>query len=96
MPNRHNGPDPEPSGRARQRLLAIVSPPGSVCHLCDKPIVYGLRARHRLGPSMDHVIARSKGGTWDVWNLKPAHFGCNSARGNRDIPAKAGKRSRRW
>ncbi len=77
----------DPSGRERQRLLAVVCPPGSVCWLCGGargPIVLGLRRGHPLGPSMDHVVPRSMGGSWDLSNLRPAHFGCNSARGARD------------
>ncbi|PWC04265.1 HNH endonuclease [Agromyces badenianii] len=96
MPNRHNGPDPEPSGRERQRLLAEVCPPGSICHLCKEPIEFGLRRWHPRGPSMDHLRPRSKGGTWDRWNLAPAHYGCNSARGNADLEPPKPKRSRRW
>ena len=93
MPNRHNGPDPEPSGRARQQLLAEVCPPGSLCEVpeCKQPsrvIEFDLRRFHPRGPSMDHILPRSKGGTWDRSNLRPAHYGCNSARGNRDdLPA---------
>ncbi|MFJ2535867.1 HNH endonuclease [Microbacterium maritypicum] len=99
MPSRANGPDKEPSATERARLLKIVCPPGSVCHLCRGargPIIWGLRRWHSLGPSMDHVVPRSQGGTWDLWNLRPAHYGCNSGRRDRDIPAVPGVRSRRW
>jgi 5-methylcytosine-specific restriction endonuclease McrA len=35
--------------------------------------------------SIDHVVARSKGGSvWDLDNLRPAHIKCNMSRGNRD------------
>lgn len=95
MPVRSDGPDIEPSGRERQRMLAIVCPPGATCWLCHEPITFGLRPRHPRGPSMDHVTPRSKGGTWDLPNLRPAHYGCNAARGNRDVRVK-GHRSRRW
>ena len=84
MPNRDYGPDPEPSGRERQRLLAEVCPPGSICSLCGEPIEFDRPRWHPRGPSMDHRVPRSKGGTWDRSNLRPAHYGCNSARGNRD------------
>ncbi|WP_413775521.1 HNH endonuclease [Microbacterium sp. J1-1] len=99
MASRADGPDKEPSATERARLLAIVCPPGSVCHLCGGakgPIRFDLRRWHPLGPSMDHVIPRSRGGTWDLWNLRPAHYGCNSGRRDRDIPARPGIRSRRW
>jgi 5-methylcytosine-specific restriction endonuclease McrA len=96
MSNRDNGPDPEPSGRARQKLLAEVAPEGSRCHLCGEAIDYNRPRFHPRGPSMDHVIPRSKGGLWERGNLRPAHYGCNSSRGNRDLPAKATRHSRAW
>ena len=96
MPNRHYGPDEEPSGRERQRLLQIVAPPGSACHLCGRLIVHGLRRWHPLGPSMDHLLPRSRGGTWELHNLAAAHYGCNSARGNKLLEPKPTRRSRRW
>lgn len=101
MPNRHNGPDPEPSGRARQKLLRQICPEGSLCEVpnCKAPtraIVFGLRRWHPLGPSMDHILPRSLGGTWDPANLRPAHYGCNSARQNKlDQPTRP-RRSRDW
>lgn len=96
MVSRAYGPDPEPSATERKRLLAIVCPPGSDCHLCRTPIRFGLRRWHPKGPSMDHVIPRSKGGTWDLANLRPAHYGCNSGRRDRDIVSLPGTRSRAW
>ncbi|WP_416347758.1 HNH endonuclease [Cryobacterium sp. 5I3] len=45
---------------------------------------------------MDHLVPRSKGGFWDRSNLAPAHYGCNSARGNDDLPVKRTRRSRAW
>jgi 5-methylcytosine-specific restriction endonuclease McrA len=49
-----------------------------VCHLCGMWISDDTR-------SVDHIIARSHGGTDDLENLRPAHKLCNSARGNRPI-----------
>ncbi|WP_368491454.1 HNH endonuclease [Bifidobacterium tibiigranuli] len=92
------GPDREPTGRERQRLLRLVCPTGSVCALCGKPIVFGLRPRHPLGPSIDHILPRSLGGTWAMGNLQPAHYGCNSAKQNRiqRIESQNHIRSRNW
>ena len=58
--------------RKRQQVLEVY---GNVCWLCGQPIA-GL-------PSADHVIPRSKGGSDDIENLRPAHTGCNARRGNR-------------
>ncbi|KAA9111563.1 HNH endonuclease [Microbacterium rhizomatis] len=81
------------------RLLAIVCPPESVCWLCRGtlgPIRHDLGGRHRLGPSLDHVVPASKGGTWDLSNLRPAHQCCNSARRDRPPSIPRGVRSSRW
>lgn len=53
------------------------------CHLCGEWINTELTGNY--GPSVDHIIARSNGGTDDLPNLKPAHTLCNSIRGNRPI-----------
>lgn len=73
-------------GRATQDLLArVLHAQGTTCHLCLKPVTLGLRPRHPRGPSLDHLIPRSKGGT-DVWeNLRIAHHGCNSRRGSKEL-----------
>jgi 5-methylcytosine-specific restriction endonuclease McrA len=53
------------------------------CWLCHQPIMRGMKAPHPLSPSVDHVLPRSRGGGHEVWNLRAAHFQCNSLRGNR-------------
>ncbi|MGZ0067850.1 HNH endonuclease [Microbacterium arborescens] len=79
--------------------MAIVVPPGAECWLCRGrrgPILRGLRPRHPLGPSLDHVVPASRGGTWDLSNLRPAHFGCNAGRRDRAPKLPPGSRSSRW
>ncbi|MBF0808519.1 HNH endonuclease [Rothia nasimurium] len=65
------------------------------CWLCQAPIIDHRytpgccsfeKRLHRL--SVDHVLPRSLGGSDDIANLRPAHFSCNSARGNRVMPTK--------
>lgn len=53
------------------------------CWLCHQPILRDLKAPHPLSPSVDHVLPQSRGGGHQVWNLRAAHFLCNSLRGNR-------------
>lgn len=49
---------------------------GRTCHLCRQP----------GATTADHLIPRSKGGTDDVeTNLRPAHYSCNSSRGDRSL-----------
>jgi len=38
-----------------------------------------------MGPSIDHLVPVSKGGTDDDENLYLAHLMCNKRRGNKDI-----------
>lgn len=76
-------------GRPYRRLWAAVLRPGVACWLCHEPIAFGLRKWHPRGPSLDHVRPLSKGGDpLDPSNARPAHYGCNSARGNREIVAR--------
>ncbi|WP_411732174.1 HNH endonuclease [Paeniglutamicibacter sp.] len=63
--------------------MAQHCPPGSICAWCRKPIVFGLRPRHSLGPSLDHIIALVDGGHPTApWNLQPMHLGCNVRKEN--------------
>lgn len=62
-------------GREAARFTALVlAYYGTVCHLCGEP----------GADTGDHVIPRSRGGDNSVDNGRPAHHGCNSARG--DMP----------
>lgn len=57
-----------------------------ICHRCTEEISREITAsnpRHRLAWSADHhPIPRAEGGPSELWNLKPAHNGCNSDAGN--------------
>lgn len=74
-------------GRRVQALTRLVlATKGRTCHLC------GLTG----ATTADHVTPRSKGGAvWDLANLEPAHYGCNSARGDMDLDAWFAKHPRR-
>lgn len=66
-------------GRKVPRLRALVIQTyGRTCHLCHMPI--------RGTVSIDHVIPRSKGGTDDLANCRPAHLKCNVRRGTKPVP----------
>lgn len=68
------------SGRNAQELSKIVlAEYGSLCHLCLKSI------ETQEEYSVDHIIPRSKGGTNDLDNLRPAHRKCNYSRSDRSI-----------
>lgn len=60
----------------RMRTL-VIHTYGRTCWLCNLPIMGTV--------SVDHVIPRSKGGTDDIRNLRPAHPLCNYKRGNSTV-----------
>lgn len=53
------------------------------CHLCRRQVSKLLRSPHPRSASFDHLIPVSYGGTDAPENLRLAHRGCNSRRGNR-------------
>lgn len=83
-------------GRAYRRLCARVKAEEPSCWLCSKPIDPDAPPRTRWSFSLDHVTPRSRGGSvMDRGNARAAHYGCNSARGNRQ-PAPPTRTSRAW
>lgn len=76
--------------RTARKVVLDGHPP---CCLCGQPIDYDAPPCTTWAPSVEHHQARSKGGhLTDPANLGAAHFGCNSARGNRDVV----RRRSRW
>ncbi len=73
--------------RQREKILEIYGP---ACHICLANGVTDHRAVIDLtlpwpDPrcfTRDHFVPRSKGGTDDIWNLRPAHHECNRDRGD--------------
>jgi hypothetical protein len=53
------------------------------CHVCGKRVSIKHEAPHPLAPTRDHIIPLARGGTHESANVKLAHYGCNSARGDR-------------
>lgn len=64
----------------------LVLRDGPDCGICGGSVDLTLRSGVKgddAGPSVDHVVPRSKGGSDDLSNLRLAHWGCNRKRGNR-------------
>lgn len=69
------------STRDWKRIAKAACPPGSMCHLCGQPILFGLRRNHPRGPSADHIVPIEQGGApLDPANVAACHHGCNSAK----------------
>lgn len=86
----HAAGKPVSVGRAmgwREQIVAyLVVRDGGRCAICRKLVDISLPSGPRgddRGPSIDHVIPRSAGGSDDLSNLRLTHWACNRARGNR-------------
>lgn len=64
----------------RQR---IYERDGGRCGICKELVPLDVWVPHPLAFTIDHVIPRSEGGDDEPANLRPAHFLCNSTRGDR-------------
>jgi 5-methylcytosine-specific restriction endonuclease McrA len=71
----------------RRRLIDyLVNRDGTHCGICHHHVDITLTSGPRgddAGPSIDHVVPRSKGGSDDLTNLRLTHWSCNRQRGNR-------------
>lgn len=63
---------------AVNRLLNAAT--GKPCPVCDEAMA---RWCGRRVPSVDHILAISKGGTNDIFNLRVICNRCNAKKGNR-------------
>lgn len=67
----------------KERLDEIIRRDGYMCYICKDP--FGKKEK----PTIDHWIPLSRGGTWDINNLRLAHKQCNMWKGDR-VPNKDG------
>jgi 5-methylcytosine-specific restriction endonuclease McrA len=51
------------------------------CQLCGKGLILNERPRHPKGPSIDHIVWLSRGGSHTFDNCQAAHLGCNRREG---------------
>lgn len=68
-----------------EQRVAIYERDLWTCKLCDRPVDLTVHHLHRDAPTLDHIEPRSLALIPDdrPSNLRTAHRGCNSARGNR-------------
>ena len=81
--------DPCRSGRAPRHYISpdvvrsVWLRDGARCHLCRKSVDLTLSGTLPEGPTIDHLVPISAGGTREPENLALAHRVCNVRRGNR-------------
>jgi hypothetical protein len=61
----------------------IAERDGTRCHICRRKVNMSLSGLAKWGPTIEHILPVSRGGTNDPSNLALAHRHCNTARGNR-------------
>ena len=77
-------PIPANSGKYRKARAAFMKKQGrfGVCAICGQSVDMSLSGRTANGPSIDHVVATSAGGSFfDLSNWSLSHRSCNSAKG---------------
>lgn len=62
-------------------IRALINKHGGACAICGEQVSLKEPDAEDYA-TIDHVIARSRGGPEDIANLRLAHRGCNEARGN--------------
>jgi len=79
---------PKRVGTKKKRVLkeALIERDGTLCTWCcremlDAPIVPEADCDHHM--TIEHVIPLAYGGSYDLFNLALACFGCNNQRGSR-------------
>lgn len=64
----------------RSEIIDLVTErDGFGCYLCPEPF----SERQGMELTLDHVLPLSRGGTWDVDNIKLAHRRCNQEKADR-------------
>lgn len=70
-------------GRVEVSYEDLAIRDGRRCQICLKKLDLRLPSTHDYGPTLDHILPVSRGGTNESNNLRLAHRICNMKRGNR-------------
>jgi hypothetical protein len=71
------------SGRDLPSVEQLAARDGSRCQICRRQVDLGRSGHDAWGPTIDHILPVSRGGTNDSANLRLVHRRCNLSRGNR-------------
>jgi hypothetical protein len=71
------------AGPSALSVHQIAERDGTRCHICCRKVNMALSGLAKWGPTIEHILPVSQGGTNDPSNLALAHRHCNTARGNR-------------
>jgi endogenous inhibitor of DNA gyrase (YacG/DUF329 family) len=70
-------------GPAVLSVTELAERDGNRCHICCRKVDMNLSGKAKWGPTIEHIVPVSRGGTNEPGNLALAHRYCNTARGNR-------------
>lgn len=65
--------------------MEILERDGWICQLWSDPISRSLLWLHKMSPTMDHVLALTKGVLIIRRTFKVPHLSCNITKGNRAV-----------
>ena len=71
------------AGQLLMTVESLAKRDGNRCHICHRKVDMNLSGKTKWGPTIEHIVPVSLGGTNDSDNLVLAHRYCNVARGNR-------------
>lgn len=81
--NAHKNHSRRAAGPKVMSVHQIAERDGRKCCICHRIVDMALSGRAKWGPTIEHLIPVSRGGTNDPDNLALAHRHCNTSRGNR-------------
>jgi 5-methylcytosine-specific restriction endonuclease McrA len=81
----------------RKNRAIVKREAASVCHLCGLPIDQSLPRYHPDSWTCDHVVPLALGGhPYDISNLAPAHWHCNSSKQDSLLRKSSSNTSNKW
>lgn len=67
------------------KIRKLFRDQGGCCFYCSTECSFTVGTRSPIRATLDHKLARSKGGTWAIRNLVMACYRCNQLKGSHDF-----------